>query len=141
MKSDADIVILYVEDQADIGALTFRTIAGTYSPASEWVRSQDAVAVLFETGFAPDLVIHDCSPLFKETDQFDHVAAGDQMYREFVARKLPVVVLSGMNNRAILSNPPYSADPPLGWVDKPVDEAKIRQAVELYKAFVRSRGA
>jgi CheY-like chemotaxis protein len=131
---DRDIVVLYIEDVPDIGESFFEFLTRNYSARSKWARSQEAALGFFLTGFRPNLVIHDCSPMQKESSVEDSLRAGDQLYREYAKRGLPVVVLTGKDIHEAQTRPPYSTHPPLGWLPKPTSEDVIRRAIEMFKA-------
>jgi hypothetical protein len=100
------------------------------------VRSLEAARELVEDGkYRPSFVIHDCQPLECEDDEVDSEEAGDDLYAFFVEERIPVVVLSGANEATKLQAEPYRSNPPLKWIDKPVEAAKILEAVEAYREW------
>ncbi len=113
--------ILYVEDDPDTLEVISDYIRANWSPESRGVRSYEAARKLFRRGdFRPDLVIHDCSPLFMELDEMDSEAAGDALYALCVEEELPVVVVSGSIQEEKQKKLPYRENPPIGWFDKPL---------------------
>jgi DNA-binding NtrC family response regulator len=129
---DQKLVILYVEDDREIMEQYAEFIRSVWSPQSRGVRSREAVRKLLESGFKPDVVIHDCQVLASEADVTATENAGDQLYALYDRQNLNdrVVIMSGSGE--CLTREPYLSRPPLGLVDKPVSQDKIRQAVDIW---------
>lgn len=113
--------ILYVEDDPDTLEVIGDYIRRKWSPESRGIRSLEAAMRLFrEEGFRPDLVIHDCSPLYRDADEMDSEPAGDALYALCVEERLPVVVVSGSVQEEKERQLPYRDDPPIAWMSKPL---------------------
>lgn len=113
--------ILYVEDDSDTLEIIGDYIRKKWSPESQAIRSLEAAMRLFrEEGFRPDLVIHDCSPLYRETDEMDSESAGDALYALCIEEQLPVVVVSGSVREEKERKLPYRDYPPIAWMSKPL---------------------
>jgi|GEM_PF-5289174 len=123
--------ILYVEDDPDTLEVISDYIRAKWSPESQGIRSYEAARrLLRRSGFRPDLVIHDCSPLFTESDEIDSEAAGDALYSLCVEQGLPVVVVSGSVREEKLKEEPYRENPPIDWLDKPLTWRSSTDGVE-----------
>lgn len=138
-------VILYVEDDPDTLETMTDYLRERWSPSSKGVRSLDeAMDLIEEEGFSPDLVLHDCKPLRHPDDERDSLAAGDQLYSFFVSEHLPVAVITGSSPDEMRRQEPYRSDPPLCWLEKPFTQLdrndgeirwkQIEEALEAYRA-------
>ena len=128
-KKKREYVVLYVEDQK-VMEMWEAYIKETCSPNSKGVRSVEAATDLLESGFKPDFVIHDCEVFNEEDDKLASYEAGDLLYSFFLRYKIPVVVLTGDEDR-IYQEPYSSSDNLLGVVSKPVDKESIDKAIAI----------
>jgi hypothetical protein len=119
--ASCDLRILYVEDDLDTLQVVGDYIRKRWSPESQGIRSLEAaMRLLREDGYRADLVIHDCSPLYREGDEIDSEAAGDALYALCVEEGLPVVVVSGQLREEKEQKLPYRSTPPIAWLSKPL---------------------
>jgi len=132
---DREIRVLLVEDDRVQLDYWLPVIRAKYSPESEGARSYERVRELINGGYSPSLVIHDCCPLFFESDQKDDAAAGDALYRFIFSKNLPVVIHSGSNFEFFMQRDPYQSDPPITWISKPITEEKIDEAVDAFRKW------
>lgn len=124
-KGSADVTgelrILYVEDDPDTLEVISEYIRRKWSSSSEAVRSLErATRLVREEGFRPDLVIHDCSPLYRDSDEMDSYPAGDALYVLCLEEQFPVVVVSGSIQAEMEEKLPYRGNPPIAWQSKPL---------------------
>jgi hypothetical protein len=129
-ENERDIVILYIEDNDEVREPLLAYIQATWSPQSRGVRSKArARDLLGGKRIDPHVVIHDCQPLPSEDAEVDSRKAGDELYKYLVIERYRVVVMSGLD-QAVMDEEPYRSDPPLAFIQKPANQAKLHRAVE-----------
>lgn len=141
------LVIVYVEDNKFVMQEALEIIREYFrknkkkfpkSPkiyaARSLERTHDILDDLEEQGITPDLVFHDCKPLYCEDDDVDSWEAGDELYELFSRLRIQVVVFSGSTLGQVMEREAYRQNPPLGHFDKPVSEEKLKQAIEAFLA-------
>jgi len=140
MKKDNDIVVFYTEDIQDVFDHFMEFIHQTWSEASRGARSlEEALDILEDESFSPDLAIFDRGILRHAGDNVDDEQAGDQLYYELYDLEIPTAVLSG---HSLEGTEPYRSKrrPTLGFYPKPTTKKALREAVEAFKRLDLSEG-
>lgn len=132
---DKEIRILLIDDDLDILTPNLELIRRNWSEDSRGARSAERVyQMIDEEEFVPTLVLHDCNPLEWEKDPEESETAGDDLYRYFMRKKIPVIVLSANPETRTLQREPYRSPPPIAWISKPFDLEKMAVAMEKFRA-------
>lgn len=123
-------IVLYIEDKTNMQRKWLPVIQEMWSPESQGARSRDAARELLESGFDPDVIIHDCEILESDDDDTAIPEAGDELYSLYQLWGLGdrVVVLTGSTTK--LESEPYVSDRPFATYEKPFGEAELREMVE-----------
>jgi len=137
MKDDRDILILYLEDYADILDTWLKFIKECWSPESLGCRSREKALELLdeweEAGVKPDLVIFDRSILDYEDDDLEDREAGNELYLHLAMLEIPVAVFSSDHDVLAHEEPFYSHPPQLGFHHKEAMADDLKAAVSRYK--------
>jgi CheY-like chemotaxis protein len=127
--------ILYVEDyeiqrETYLAHIRRRWGGQSLGVGTKW----DAIRLIEDEEFVPELVIHDCQIPGSAGDAADYTH-GNELYRFFRKLKIPVIVLTNsVADMQVLE--PYRSEPPIDFFSKtPLNEEVIDAVVERYRRW------